>query len=644
MSQSPQRRKPTSQSPARTMNVRHDNRRSSGLVIPPQGLRGHLPLLAVLLALAMLVLVPAVVFAAAPTGAPTGVSATTGDGTMTLSWNTLSGASGGYDFRYSDTYADLLTPPGPTWNDVPGTNNDANTSVTLPFGNPEEHKLAVGTPYYFQVRGKDSSNNAGPASEIFQQTQRAAPAKLSGVTATAGNREVTLAWTNPNDFAITHYDYRQSTDGGENWGGWQNLITGSNSHTVTGLSNGTTYSFQVRANSLIGSGEASDTVTATPSGPPAAPDLRADPGDGKVRLYWANLNDATITKFQYRKRITDRAPITWDPDWGDISGSDASTKEHTVSSLTNGTGYTFEARAINDDGEGDSASIAATPTVADTTPNQMSNVQHVVTNVNNGVGGTVEFTWDDPGDDQLDNYEYRFKCHNAQGSCDNTFTTETWNDVSGSGSTTSHSMSIPGNSATVYFQLRGVNDGADDSGTADINEGAGPVTAVTVSRTNSAGTSVEPPAAPGSLTATPGVGQVILNWTTPTIPTGTLITKYQYRQSTDGGTNWAPVWADIPSSDAATKEHTVSGLTDGTTYTFEVLAFHDNKTTDDTGDDQAGAAAQAAAATPGAPNAPATLSAAGGDKQVTLTWTDGADNGVTVTGFQYRQRASGDAN
>ena len=60
MSQSPQRRNPTSQSPARTMNVRHDNRRSLGLMNTPQGFRGRLPLLAVLLALAALVLVPAV--------------------------------------------------------------------------------------------------------------------------------------------------------------------------------------------------------------------------------------------------------------------------------------------------------------------------------------------------------------------------------------------------------------------------------------------------------------------------------------------------------------------------------------------------------------------------------------------------------
>ena len=66
--------------------------------------------IAALFAVALLaVLVPAVVFAVAPTGAPAGVSATSGDGTMTLSWETLNGASGGYEYRYGADFGSLVT-------------------------------------------------------------------------------------------------------------------------------------------------------------------------------------------------------------------------------------------------------------------------------------------------------------------------------------------------------------------------------------------------------------------------------------------------------------------------------------------------------------------------------------------------------
>ena len=201
----------------------------------------------------------------------------------------------------------------------------------------------------------------------------------------------------PSSDLVINYDYRQDGgDGGDGWGDWNQFIATTNSRTVTGLSNGATYSFQVRANNNIGEGAESDTVTATPVGPPAAPDLRATPGDGEVRLFWADLNDASITKFQYRKRITDVDPVTWDPDWEDISGSSATTIDHTVSSLTNGIEYTFEVRAINDGGQGVVGSITAIPSTTEIPPSAMSNVQHVVSGVTDGSGGTVTFTWDDP--------------------------------------------------------------------------------------------------------------------------------------------------------------------------------------------------------------------------------------------------------
>ena len=246
--------------------------------------------IAALFAVALLaVIAPAVLFADAPSK-PTGGSATSGNGTMTLRWDYLSGATGGYDFRYSDSVVGMI---GAEWLDVPGADNANDTTVTLPskVDGVEQHKLTAGTLYYFQVRGKDDRNNAGPASELFNETQRASPTKLTGVTAIAGNAEVTLSWDAPpaGDFVVS-YGYRQ--DGGSGWGGWQNFSSVENNYTVTGLTNGTTYTFELRAKAGTAEapiyGAAAQARPITPGAPNAPIDLiaRAD-ADEEIFIAWS---------------------------------------------------------------------------------------------------------------------------------------------------------------------------------------------------------------------------------------------------------------------------------------------------------------------------------------------------------------------
>ena len=74
---------------------------------------------------------------------------------------------------------------------------------------------------------------------------------------------------------------------------------------------------------------------------------------------WDNPSDSTITGYVYR--VSSDGGTNWDPDWTAILGSGATTTSHTVSSLTNGTEYTFEVRAENDLGKGAAAQAKATP-------------------------------------------------------------------------------------------------------------------------------------------------------------------------------------------------------------------------------------------------------------------------------------------
>ena len=93
---------------------------------------------------------------------------------------------------------------------------------------------------------------------------------------TPGNAQAALAWTAPSDTGsetISGYDYRVSDDATVTWDpDWTAILdsapgeTNAASYTVsTGLTNGTAYTFELRARNAIGAGPASAQITITPS-------------------------------------------------------------------------------------------------------------------------------------------------------------------------------------------------------------------------------------------------------------------------------------------------------------------------------------------------------------------------------------------
>ena len=82
------------------------------------------------------------------------------------------------------------------------------------------------------------------------------------------------------------------------------------------------------------------------------------------------------------------------------------------------------------------------------------------------------------------------------------------------------------------------------------------------------------PSAPQNLTANAGNARATLEWDHPTSYDEIATTNYQYRH--DGGSGTWTSWTGIPGGDAQTTSYTVTGLTNDTTYTFEVRAVNDN--------------------------------------------------------------------
>jgi hypothetical protein len=134
--------------------------------------------------------------------------------------------------------------------------------------------------------------------------------------------------------------------------------------TVTGLTNGTAYTFTVSATNAVGTGPASAQSSAvTPTAPtaPAAPTgVSATAGNAQAVVSWTAPSNggSAITSYTVTPFVggTAQSPMT-------VSGSPPATSA-TVTGLTNGTAYTFTVSATNAIGTGpaSAASSAVTPT------------------------------------------------------------------------------------------------------------------------------------------------------------------------------------------------------------------------------------------------------------------------------------------
>ena len=359
----------------------------------------------------------------------------------------------------------------------------------------------------------------------------------------------------------------------------------------TGLTGGRTYYYQIRAINAAGNAGAwSDRVNEVAGDAPGRPMLTATAGYEQITISWAAVDTAARYELwawdgSWTALHTDASPITEMP--------------YTHTGLIAGRTIYYQARAVNESGVMGAWSDQVNETVLDQPTIGAPQSLAAAASGN----GEVTLTWTAPADDGglgIDGYHYRYGETGNLG--------DDWNDA---GDVLTVTISNLTNGAAYDFEVRAFNSG-----------GNGPAAMV----------SAMPVGGSGALQSLAAVAMshnmVTLTWTAPSDTGGLAITGYEYRSYETGGTP-PDAWEDA--GDVLTVD--VTGLTKNTAYTFEVRAMNSAGS---------GPAATATATTLREPDAPATLTAASGNGQVTLTWTAPAnDGGLAVTSYEYRSYETG---
>ena len=424
----------------------------------------------------------------------------------------------------------------------------------------------------------------------------ASPAAPSISAITAGNASLSVAFTAGSNGGYSISNYKYSTDGGSSFTACSPVQTTS-PIVISGLTNGTTYNVQIKAVNSAGDGTATGSTAATPATTPDAPTINAitaSNGQLSVAFIAGTTGGSAITSYKYstdggttfriRATGTTASPLV-------IStlSSDGTT------ALTNGTSYNIQIKAVNAQGDGSATGSTAA------TPYTISGAPTIGTATVSGVSGTANVPFTAPssnGGSAITSYTATSSPGGFTGSL----------SQAGSGTITVTGLT----NGTAYTFTVKANNAAGASNASSVSNSVTPYTV---------------PDAPTIGAAVAGNGTADVTFTAPSFNGGSAITGYTVTSTPAGITGTGTV-----------SPITVSGLTNGTSYTFTVTAANS------AGSSSASSSSNSVTPSSGptVPGAPTAVSAVRGNSQATVSFTAPAsDGGSAITSYTVTSSPGG---
>lgn len=183
--------------------------------------------------------------------------------------------------------------------------------------------------------------------DIVSDSLQADNDKVKAVKAVSGDGSVTLSWNSVHNVTGYSVAYGTSRDALK-----QTASAKTNSISISGLKNETTYYFQVTAVNGSWKGTPSDIISEVPHAvkvPGAPSNIRVEPADQALRVSWGSTKDATMYQVFYRPA----GESTFTAFGGSLTATNA-----VITGLTNGTSYDIAVKAGNAKGFGPYSAIA----------------------------------------------------------------------------------------------------------------------------------------------------------------------------------------------------------------------------------------------------------------------------------------------
>ena len=399
------------------------------------------------------------------------------------------------------------------------------------------------------------------------------PPTITSVVAGNGSASLNFTDGSNNGRPITSYQY---TINGNTYS-----ASGPSPLSLTGLTNGTSYTVTMTGMNLAGYSQASNPSTFMPFAVPSAPTItNLVPSANQLTVYLSpgNANGSVITKYYYSLIVGGVA--------GSYVSTDSSALSFVITGLTNGTSYTMTVKAENAAGVG-SASSVSTAAIPFTVPDAPT-----ITGVTVGNGSaTVAITNGNNNGRTATQYQYTY----TTGGVSTTLTTST-------SATQLSTILITGltNWTTYTVSVKAINI-------------AGMSSASTVSA------SFMPYTIPGSpviASVVPGNQTITVSLDPATIGTGVVGYKYSFDNSNN----------TYVAGSATT--FTITGLTNATSYNVYVKSV--------TSQGDSAVSSPSSAVVPfSVPNAPTITSIVSGNKTISIYVSDGSNNGRSITSYEY---------